>query len=144
MELEDTFEVMPGMILKGYGAVQAQILQENATKSIKAVGVSRETPNGKYKEFRKEAIPATIELCQVDGLTYEGSTRTTDVGERMRELAPSAPKEIIEEALDIFNNITEEMDVINKMFKDYKPKNATHQGYIKHHFPSPKFPETSK
>jgi len=133
-----------GIELDGYGAVKYQLATLHKEQSIEKVLVAHNTPNSKIKEYRKDMIPKIIVLAQTVNIDYEGTTRTTDISSKLKELMPSATSEIISECFEVFNEIQESMDAINVYLKKYKPSNAITQGYIKHHFPSPKFPEQVK
>lgn len=133
-----------GIELDGYGAIKYLIGTINKENQVNKVLVSHKTPDSKIKEYRSQMIPKLITLSTTNKFEYNGISRTTDIPSKLRELMPSASKEVIETCFNLFDNIQLTMDKINTYMKQYKPTNATLQGYIRHHFPSPKFPESSK
>jgi len=137
-------EITEGIELDGYAGCKYRIASINKEQAILKVLVAHSTPDTKIKEYRAQMIPKLITLATTNKFEYEGTTRTTDIPSKLRELMPSAPKEVIAECFEVFNEILVSMEAINVQLKRYKPVNANVQGYIKHHFPSPKFPETVK
>ena len=130
-----------------YGATKKYLNKLSRETTIVKILIAHNTPNAKLKEFRSSlngCVPAKMILSTTNKLEYEGASKITDVRTKLQSLMPSASAEVVTECFEVFEEIQTSMNAINVLLKQYKPVNSTTQGFIKHHFPSPKFPETSK
>lgn len=138
VDIETKF-VFNGLELPALTRLASVVTEKQAVK----VQIANSMPKAKQIDVRA-FVPRNVVLELTDKLHYDGAKRETDVYARIVELSPSATKAIHDKLFEQFKTIRSIMDEMNVVFKEYKPKNATKQGSINHHFPSPQFPETTK